>query len=195
MLKKSLAVLTFLLVLSSIASAQGLVNTGIGLGPQLGYYKSGDADDGRFMVGVALRARLSPIFGLEGSINYRQESYGDNAVKVRSWPVMLTAMVYPIPIIYGALGAGWYNTTFDYDDDLADRLEDGTIDLGDETKQSFGWHLGAGLELPVGENMKLTGDIRYVFLGYEFRDFAQSALLNDVNSNFYAITVGLLFGF
>ncbi len=47
------------------------------------------------------------------------------------------------------------------------------------------------MELPVGENLKLTGDIRYVFLDYDFEDIPGS---DDIDSNFYVITAGFLFG-
>ena len=63
--------------------------------------------------------------------------------------------------------------------------------MGSETKQQFGWHFGGGVELPLGSVGKLVGDIRYVFLNYNFKSFPGS---NDVNSNFYVITAGILFG-
>ncbi|MFZ0389846.1 MAG: outer membrane beta-barrel protein [Calditrichia bacterium] len=157
---------------------------GINLGPQLGYFKSQDAEKGRMMYGVAARVKLLPMIGVEGSINYRQEKYVDGAVTVRSWPVMVTGLIYPLPLIYGAAGFGWYNTTFDYDQDMFG------FEIKDQTTQSVGWHFGAGVELPAG-GMKLTGDIRYVFLNYDFKDLPTS---EDINSNFYVITVGLLFG-
>lgn len=129
---------------------------GFNLGPQLGYHKSEDAD-GNFLIGAALRLKLMPIVGVEGSINYRQEEFSDQ-LTVRSWPVMVSGMIYPLPIVYGVLGAGWYNTTFDFEDIPG-------VDE-DHTEQEFGWHFGAGVELPVGRS-KLTGDIRYVFLDYD----------------------------
>lgn len=167
-----------LIAAAGTAGAQSLV-----FGPQLGYYKATDADNGEAMYGAALRLKILPFLGVEGSINYRQEDYGDNLVTVRSWPVMVTGLVYPMPFVYGALGAGWYNTTFDYNNDLTD--------LGSETKQEFGWHAGGGVELPLGTVAKLTGDIRYVFLDYSFADVPE---LPETDANFYVITVGLLFG-
>jgi hypothetical protein len=155
-------------------------------GPQVGFYDATDADNSRAMIGLALRLRLSAGFGLEGSVNYRQEDYGGGSVTVRSWPVMITALLYPIPPVYGAIGAGWYNTSFTYHQEryLLFRPED-------EKKQEFGWHFGGGLELPVGRNARLIGDIRYVFLNYDFQRVPGSA---GLSSDFYVITVGLLFG-
>jgi len=156
----------------------------IGIGPQVGYYRAQDADQGNFTGGVALRLKLVPFLGAEASIGYRQEKYADELLTVRSWPVMVTGLIYPLPMIYGAMGFGWYNTTIDYDQERVPLLKD-------ETAQKIGWHFGGGVELPVGARFKLTADIRYVFLNYDFKQIPGSG---DLKSNFYVITAGLLFG-
>jgi opacity protein-like surface antigen len=179
MWKRTLLLMGLITLMVAQVNAQS-----ISLGPQVGYYKALDADQGNFMGGVALRLKLIPVLGVEASINYRQEKYGDGALTVRSWPMMVTGLIYPLPFVYGAMGAGWYNTTFDYDQDKFPSLKD-------ETTQKVGWHFGAGVELPVGPKIKLTGDIRYVFLNYDFKEIPGSA---NLNSNFYVITVGFLFG-
>ncbi len=155
----------------------------IGIGPQVGYYKVQDADQGSFTGGVALRLKLVPFLGAEASIGYRQEKYADDLLTVRSWPVMVTGLIYPLPMIYGAMGFGWYNTTIDYDQDRVPLLKD-------ETTQKIGWHFGGGVELPLGTRVKLTADIRYVFLNYDFKEIPGSG---DLKSNFYIINAGLLF--
>jgi opacity protein-like surface antigen len=178
MWKKILVILGLITVLVAPVNAQS-----VSLGPQVGYYKAQDAD-GNFMGGVAWRFKFTPLFGLDASINYRQEKYANDALTVRSWPIMVTGLIYPLPIVYGAIGAGWYSTTFDYDQNKFSFLKD-------ETTQEFGWHFGGGVEFPVGSNFKLNGDIRYVFLDYDFKEIPGS---DDLKSNFYVITVGLLFG-
>lgn len=175
MYKKMLFVFALIVLISSQVNAQR-----IRLGPQVGYYKTQDADDGRFLFGAALRFKLSSALGVEGAINYRQEKYGNDALTVRSWPILVTGMFYPLPIVYGAVGAGWYNTTFDLD----------APGVKNETKQEFGWHFGAGVELPIGGGSRLTGDLRYVFLNYSFDDIP----FQEVDSNFYMVSVGFLFG-
>ena len=152
----------------------------IRLGPQVGLQKAAAADDAKFMFGAALRLKLTSALGVEGSINYRQEKFANDALTVRSWPIMLTGMLYPLPIVYGGVGAGWYNTTFDFD----------LPGVDNETKQEFGWHFGAGVELPLGKKTRLTGDLRYVFLDYDFDEVP----FQDVDSNFYMISAGILFG-
>jgi len=167
------------------ASAQG----GVGFGPQIGFFKAQSADQPRGIGGAVLRVKFSDVFGIEGSINYREEQYGGGAVDVKTWPVMMTALVYPVPIIYGALGAGWYNTSISYN--VPPGLLGGATSVSSETKQQFGWHFGGGLELPVLPSVKLVGDLRYVFLNYNFKSFPGS---NGTNSNFYVMSVSLLFG-
>ncbi len=179
MWKKILLIVGLITVLIVPVKAQS-----VSVGPQVGYYKAQDADQGSFMGGVAWRFKLMPVLGLEASINYRQEKYADDALTVRSWPVMVTGLIYPIPIVYGAIGAGWYSVTYDYDQSKLPLFKD-------ETTQEFGWHFGGGVELPVGSTFKVTGDIRYVFLNYDFKEIPGSA---DLKSNFYVITVGFLFG-
>src|SRR5574341_1410949 len=155
---------------------------GIGFGPQVGFQKARDADEGQFMGGAALRIKLTPALGVEGSINYRQEKFQNGALTVRSWPVMATGLIYPLPIVYGAIGGGWYNTTFDFEQ------PDGAANI-EETQQEFGWHFGGGVELPLGSSTKLAGDIRYVFLNYDFEQVPGA----EIDSDFYVVTVGLLF--
>lgn len=182
--KKALLLIGLITLMVVHANAQG-----ISLGPQAGYYKAQDADHGSLMGGVACRLKLTPALGAEASINYRQETYANGALTVRSWPVMVTGLIYPLPIVYGAMGAGWYNVTFDYNQSMFP-LSVYPL-LTDETTQEFGWHFGGGVELPLGPTIKLTGDIRYVFLNYDFKAIPGSG---DPKSNFAVITVGLLFG-
>jgi len=181
------AVLTLVLIVFAVASV--VAQASIGFGPQIGLYRAQDADGFRVMGGAALRLKFSQALGVEGSINYREEQFVNGAVDVKSWPVMVTGLLYPIPIVYGAIGAGWYNTTIDYK--IPPALLGSAIALGSETKQQFGWHFGGGVELPLGSVGKLVGDIRFVFLNYNFKSFPGS---NGVDSNFYVITAGILFG-
>ncbi len=163
--------------------AEGAGAQEIMIGPSAGYQRSRGSDGGEFLGGLALRMKAFPSLGVEGSILYRKERFENNAVTVRSWPVMATAMFFPVPYLYASAGGGWFHTTFDYSDELN---EAGTED---ETTSEFGWHFGGGVEIPVGYRLRLAGDIRYVFLDYDFEGLPG----RDINSNFYMITVGVLF--
>lgn len=149
-------------------------------GPQAGISKSPDAD-ANVIFGAALRLRLLPMLGIEGSINYRQEELAGDALTVRTWPVQVTGMLYLLPVLYGSMGAGWYMTTLDFSPDFNSL---------DDTQSEFGWHFGGGLELPLGSVAKLTADLRYVFLNYNFDEFPGSS---DIDNDFYMATAGLLF--
>lgn len=160
--------------------------TNVYLGPHLGIQKSQDADDANYLVGATLRLKLMPAFGVEGDFGYRQEKYGSDVLTVKSWPVTITGLIYPLQIIYGGLGAGWYNTTFDYANNY------NQAGFVDETTQKFGWHLAAGIELPASPSIKLFGDVRYVFIDYNIKDLPD-AVLDNVDADFYSINFGLLF--
>jgi len=186
MFRKMMFVCFFALIFADVLFCQ--VPTSY-LGPQLGWQKASDADNAKLMIGGAFRTKLSPAFGLEASVNYRSEDYDNGSVSVTSWPVMVTGLIYPLPILYGAIGAGWYNTSISYSNDLH------LFGASDQTEQKFGWHFGAGVEIPLGMSINspgaiLTGDIRYVFLNYDFQQMPGSpGLKND----FIYMTVGLLF--
>lgn len=175
-------------VLATSAQETGRSGGSVGIGPQIGIYKASDADDASVMGGAAFRIKLSQALGAEASINYREEEYMGGGVSVRSWPVMVTGLIYPLPVIYGAIGAGWYNSSIEYN--YPPGFLGGPVSTT-ETKQEFGWHFGGGAELPVGSSGKLVGDIRYVFLDYDFSRFPGA---DGMKSDFYVITVGYLFG-
>lgn len=174
-----------LLLMAATAGAQGSASPrgSLRLGPQVGFFKARDADAARAMWGAALRLKVSEALGAEGSINYRVEEYQAGAVTVKSWPVMVTGLLYPIPMIYGALGIGWYNSSIDIG------VMPG-VTLASETHQDIGWHFGGGVELPLGSAATVVGDVRYVFLNYDFQNLPGSS---GVKSDFYVIDVGLLF--
>ncbi|MGB5107672.1 MAG: outer membrane beta-barrel protein [Candidatus Zixiibacteriota bacterium] len=165
-------------------SARGQTNAY--LGPHLGIQNSSDAENANYLVGATLRLKLIPVIGIEGDIGYRQSKFGEGALTVRQWPATATALLYPLPFLYGGIGGGWYNTTIDY----ADRYNDVGID--DETTTEFGWHLAAGLEIPASPRFKLFGDIRFVFLDYKFKELPE-AVLDGADSDFYSINLGVLF--
>jgi len=173
----------FVLVLILLSVATVAAQSGLEVGPQIGYYKAQDADHARGTAGVSMRYRFSSQFGIEGSINYREEVYSNGLVDVRSWPVMVTGLLYPIPDVYGAMGAGWYNSSIDYSI---------TPIIVSETKEKFGWHFGGGVELPLDSGTRLVADLRYVFLNYNFKNFPGS---NGLNSDFYVLSAGILFSF
>ncbi len=177
-----------ILLLIFFASIPAVAQIDIGFGPQLGIYKVQELDGVELMGGAALRLKLTDLLGIEASINYREEEYGGGSARLKSWPVMVTGLVYPIPFVYGAIGAGWYSTSIQYN--FPSGFLGGPSSIASESKQEFGWHFGGGAEFPVGSFAKVVGDIRYVFLNYDFSRLPGS---DGVNSNFYIVTAGFLF--
>lgn len=170
-----------------LATLPVLAQSSMSVGPQVGIYKSRDADNMNVMGGAALRLNLQGL-GIEGSVNYREESYDNDHMTVKSLPVMVTGLLYVLPVVYGAVGAGWYNSSIDYA--YPPGYKGGLGNTSSETKQQFGWHFGGGADLPLGTSARLIGDIRYVFLDYNFTTIPGA---DGLNSNFYVITAGLLF--
>lgn len=181
--KLSIGILLGLLALQPV-TARGQAN--IYVGPHLGIQKSQDAQNASYLVGATVRLKLMSILGVEGDIGYRQEKYGPDVVTVREWPATVTGLLYPLPIIYGGIGAGWYNSTLDYADSY------NKAGYKDDTATKFGWHLVVGIELPASDKFKLFGDVRYVFLDRKFKTLPDAVLDGD-NANFYSINIGLLF--
>ncbi|MDH7605378.1 MAG: outer membrane beta-barrel protein [Melioribacter sp.] len=177
MLKK-----TVLLLFVTIFSFASLKAQTIAIGPQLGYHKSEDAE-GSLLLGAMGRIYLANSLALEASINYRSEDYENGGVKTKMYPVMVSGLLYFFPLLYGTIGAGWYNTKIDYSNSL------NSLGFKDETKSEFGYHLGIGAELGLG-NLILTGDVRYVFLNLKLDRLPG---VKELKNNFYVITAGVLF--
>ena len=174
--------LGILILLPSSARSQ----PNIYVGPHLGIQKAQDAKAASFLVGATVRLKLLPIIGVEGDIGYRQEKYGSDVLTIREWPATVTGLLYPLPIIYGGIGAGWYNSTLDYSDYY------NRAGIKDDTSTKFGWHLVVGIELPASDKFKVFGDVRYVFLDRKFKTLPD-AVLEGAKANFYSINIGLLF--
>ena len=158
------------------------IHNPVAIGGQVGFQKATDADNGKVMFGGLIRAYLTNAVAFEASINYRQEQYHNDEIKVSSWPVQLSGLFYPVEYLYGVVGVGWYNAKIEYSGNLND--------LPDKTSQKFGWHFGAGVDVPLGEKAFLFGDFRYVFLNYDFSDVPGGG---EISSDYFQINAGLMF--
>jgi hypothetical protein len=124
--------------------------------PSIGMTKSTDTSggDSKFSGGLALRWPVLPFLKLEGGITYREDSFDDDALKLRQWPVTVSAWVFPFPMLYAGGGLGWYRSTYDYKDPL----------LNDTTTDDIGIHLGGGVIVPLGPKLGLDLNGRYIFM-------------------------------
>lgn len=184
-----LPLIIFLLtpVVSHAQSSDAAIKNTLGIGPRLGYYKAADADEGSFYVGLQSRARLGPVFGLEGSIEYRggqEYSFGGQTVTTKFVPVTGSALLF-IPVSenfapYGVAGLGAYYTIYDYE---------GTFTDENDNEFNFGYHLGFGAEFPLGSNAALNFDYRYLFLNPDSNETSTQ----DADYSGNVFTAGLMF--
>jgi hypothetical protein len=171
---------TFILV--TIIGFTTLHAQGIAIGPQVGFIKTKDSDKSVIMPGVALRINLLGLKA-ESSVYYKREEFNNGDIKTTSYPIMLTAMLSLLPIVHGEAGIGWYNTKVEYSGLLAG--------LKSQTTNDVGYHVGAGVELPLGA-LLLTGDIRYVFLNLKLTN---NTNYSELKNDFYVILIGAMFKF
>lgn len=180
----------FILALLSLNMLSAYAQRGAGIELLGGLYKTQNVDGPRPLGGIALRFRVSELIGMEASVNYREEEYGGGSIAVRSWPVMVTGLYYPVAPLYLAAGAGWYTTSVHLDDS---RVSPGNLAaLAGETRRQFGGQIGAGVELPVFSFVQIVGDVRYVITNHRFDPLSGG---NGISGNSPVLTAGLLFGF
>jgi opacity protein-like surface antigen len=160
-----------LLLTAFPAGAQGLnpFSGGGNIGAHLGYLKGVDSEDGNLMVGGHLEILLTQFLGIRGDVSYHsEEEYRfmaegqDLSLEVRTIPVTVSARVYlPLPVgikPFGSAGVGWYRMEYEFSEDALD-----LFDVEDDTETTFGWHLGAGLVLPLAPRIGLYGEYRAIF--------------------------------
>jgi hypothetical protein len=166
-----------------------------GLGGHAGYFEVSDDGEKTFFGGAHARLRLPLFIAIEGALDYRPSATRTviypspgTEVDVTTYPMTLSALAYPTPMIYVLAGVGWYNTTIE--------IKDSGLITGitSETNDNFGSHLGAGLELPVGGNKSVFADIRYVFLDYDTTKLDLGDV-DELDADYYAIQAGLTFEF
>lgn len=189
--------LKVLLALALAALAiPGSADAGLfGLGGHVGYFNVTDDGEEKFFGGAHARLRLPILLSFEGALDYRSSatravdgvSPGTD-LNVTTYPITVSAMAYPIPLVYLLAGIGWYNTTIEFSDsDLA-------VGPDSETNDNFGSHFGAGIEVPIGGNKSLSADLRYVFLNYDVTKLDLGGL-EELDADYFSFQVGLTFNF
>ena len=144
---------------------------GLSAGGRGAYYRPKDADRGNFAEGAQVRFHFNPDWALEGSVDLRQNRFGE--AKVDVVPLQVSLMVYLMPPGYRAVpyvlaGGGWYYTH--------------VYAPVDSSEFRFGPHLGAGLDVFLDRSWSVDGSYRYLWsedihsqdaehpLGRNFRD-------------------------
>jgi opacity protein-like surface antigen len=151
----TVAALSLALPLFVSAAGPEAGEPGFSIGPRAAYFKGKDADKGSWFAGAQARIHLSPGLGLEGSIDYRRNSYA-GGVTIEGYPVQATLLVHIGPLSpvspYLLGGAGWYFTQVE------------GPQMARKTDHRFGPHAGAGLELKMNESVSIDGSYRYIWL-------------------------------
>ena len=149
-----------------------------GLGVRGGWYESNDAEEGKLYGGIQSRWKLLPALAIEGAVDYRSEESYPNNRKVTSYPVLVSALFYPIPDAkispYLLGGVGWYFL----------EVKD---NQGSNTTKDFGAHVGFGLDIPLNPNVVFNTDLRYYSL--DIKD----QRIRDLDANGYIVSAGLTF--
>lgn len=152
--------------------------------PSVGLTRAVNGDDNTTQVsgGLALRTDLMPFLMAEVGASYRSEDRFGGDLHITQWPITGSLWLKPLPIVYAGGGAGWYQTTFDYDEALS---------IPGETTQQFGVHLGGGLRMPLVPRVGLDLNGRYVFLG----DVDQKLSFETFDPDFWTTSLGLAIKF
>jgi len=155
--------------------------------PAIGLTKSvnGDGDQAKAFGSLGFRGNLLPILKTEIGVAYRTESRMDDLLKVRMWPVTVSAWLSPVPAIYAGGGVGWYHTTFDYDQDRI------PFAIEDRTSQEFGIHLGGGVRVPLAPSASLDLNGRYVMM----REQDSQLVPERFDPDFWQSSLGLAISF
>ena len=175
------ALSVFLLVPNQAARAETMPP--FGLGARLGFLKATRADDPIAYGGVLARFHLTESLAIEGSVDYRRESYENGDITVRTIPVMATGLFFIAPNApispYLLAGAGWYYL----DIDNTGRF----ITLGNVKRNRIGAHVGGGVAIPLSRFLVIDGNLRYVFLNLNepVKDIKADALLGTVGVILY----------
>jgi len=173
------------LMLATLATSSPGIARAFEIIPSLGVTKSTDtnAGDAKAFGGLAIRAPLLPFLKAEGGIGYRQDSFANDDVKVRQWPVTASLWLSPLPMVYAGGGFGWYRTSLDYRDSLP---------IEDSTSLETGVHLGGGLNIPIAPRLGLDLNGRYIFMQ---KGDENAQLPTTFDPDFWTTSLGLAIRF
>lgn len=139
------------------ADANPTPRPGASLGGRASYIwpRGADSGNGSWMGGAQLRFYLAKWFGVEGSVDYRQQRFGAASVTSDIYPVQVTGLLYVLPNSpvspYLLGGAGWYFTHT--------RGPSGTS----QTTNKMGEHVGGGIQFFMARHWSIDADYRYIF--------------------------------
>lgn len=170
-MKRIVLVISLVFLVTSVSIAQSFA-----IGPNVGYFKTKDAEKGTFLYGASARLNFL-MFGVEATIHYGEEKFFNDVVKIQRYPISVSGMFFPLPFVYACAGLDWLNSKITYD----------VPGISGSTEQEIGYHIGAGAQLSLG-SIVLTGDARYILLGK-----MKVPSSGEIDNSTLVFAVGLLF--
>lgn len=182
---------TLLLLSSNVYSTEWKVGGGIRAG--LFSYNEDHLDTLKLSWGGQGKALIGKYFGGEFSIQKRDDSVSTRfgtTLDLTTYPIHLSALFYPIgPRVvapYFIAGLGWYKLNATAEIDI------GFITLRESfSLTEFAPHVGAGIEVFIGEHFSAGFDVRKLFFEFDtpFGDLSADVLkyayLVNIIANFY----------
>jgi opacity protein-like surface antigen len=164
------------------AQAQG---GDVSLGGRGMYFKPDDGT-GVWSGGAQLRLHLTSVWAVEGSVDYRRETFDGGDTRVYNYPVQASLLAYLMPgspiSPFLLAGGGWYYTRTDGPNGY------------EQTQDRFGPHVGAGVEAYLNSSWSIDGTYRYIWV----KDVeSRNASLLDANysDSGHMVTAGLNYHF
>ena len=167
------------------AAADGF---GMDLGIHGGLVGTDGSDGESFVGGAQARFHLFWIIGAEARASYYSDSYDLGqlgSVDIENVPFQASAMIYPIKLpkvgVY-LLAGGTYSNL---------KVTGTSVVQGEVTEKGWSTHVGAGIDLKVGEKTTLNGDVRAVFLDASSVDELIDSARSNYKGDFWTVTIGL----
>ncbi len=156
-------------------------------GARVGYLEVQHVDTGSLNVGFIFGYTFTPVFALEGSIDYHTAEF-DLAGR-ETYAFQASAYLYPFDKLthiqpYAVGGVGYYLSRYEFEPFL---------NLDDERVGDGGFHAGFGVDVPLsqgsagGGGWRFTTDVRYLFT-----EKSESA---DIESDGVLVSLGFKAGF
>lgn len=205
----------FMLVVGQVSFAQDMEGR-LGLGARVSYANYSDDDytlygvkidvepDESVMYGVNLTYFLTWYYSLELSVGYTETDVDLNALglsgdagEVEQIPVLLSlrthlshnTKVNP----YFTIGVGYFFNDIDQNDSTIEFIYGSGANL--DVDDSFGFHIGAGVEFFISENAAVNLDFKYIWTEIEAEVNVSGFSDEDLKINPYVLGLGIKYYF
>ena len=180
------ALVLLALVLAAPPAAADALSLELGL--HGGVVNTKDGNGGSFLGGAQARVNLFWIVAAEARGSYYTDSYdlGNlGSVDIENIPFQVSGMIYPIKLpkvgVY-VLAGGTYSNL---------KVTGTSVVQGEVTEKGWSTHIGADIDLKVGEKTTLNGDVRAVFLDASSVDELIDSARSNYKGDFWTVTIGL----